>query len=140
MRTTAPGAKTALVVRLQARPSLDGVLVRRGLPTTPVTEDRRIYVLNALNLRREPLAGDIREETYDLRTLIEVRRRGGTNDDVETAAWTVFDELEAELEEGPPPSTLRDASVTSATEGTAPTEDGWITKIDLRVHCRAVIA
>lgn len=147
MATTVVPAKSALTAAIAAISSLATALVREGLPTEEPSrsQSERVYVYRRVEGgTRTPLIeqpGVVRE-VYNVPVLIEVQTYGNTDDGAtgEARAYEILDEMIDAIDTNYTlDGAVGDAAVESWDSDTAPTEDGWITKILASVQAGALV-
>jgi hypothetical protein len=141
--TTVVSAKTALTAQIAAITDLAGALVREGIPTDVPAETERVYVYRRVEAaRRERIAQErVYQESYDLTVLIEVRTYGpDTGGTSEARAYAILNDIIAANDASPElGGTVIDSGVSGWASDTAPTDDGWITKLEVTVQAGALV-
>jgi hypothetical protein len=141
--TTVITAKTALTAQIAAITDLAGALVREGIPTDIPTQAERVYVYRRVeNARRDrPSQERVFVESYDLTVLIEVRTYGDDDGGTgEARAYTILNEVIAANDTDPElHGAVSDSDVIGWASDTAPTDDGWITKLEVKVNAAALV-
>lgn len=141
--STIPAAVDRLLVVLAARAGLAGVLVADGLPVDLPSENERVFVDDAINVRREwaQLGGYRIDESYTIKVAVETYMPGSDRAACRQRLFALIAEVEQAavlditlagvLHWGVKPNAM-DPKV-------LPTDDGWLGTVTLNLDCSARI-
>lgn len=143
MASAVPTAKAALKAAIESRDNVvsQGVVVRWGAPTDEsqwLGKHEMIY-FGRVDQAEEwgSLGGGRRDEDFTIDVVIQVHQLGDDEQETETRAWELRDEIEAALKAD---KTLGGAvshwvQIERTTQENEPLEDGWGVRLTVTVRC-----
>lgn len=134
-----PAAKGQIVTAVAARAGLAGVLVQWGLPFDPPAQRERVYIADAVNVRREWVVLGRRkvDESFTVQAVCEVYQAGGEPRACEERLWAIVAEVELAVIND---VTLADVLKWYAKPGVIDAsvfarDDGWVAQAVVGIDC-----